>query len=346
MANTINSVHSAFHPTFRNHKTINQAITEGLIKPRSMASVTLYAEQRPVHRPMLGNHFAAYVSGNDRITEIQVHVDGITLKVWEKRIDGTSYVKESHNLGLDIDLLWARFESDVHSGKAQLQDDSGTFQRFLSKNIKFRDAKTGKLRDSTICRRDGISLMVRWLNRQTRFVYRQQDILMRELNAMGENAAWDSFADCPEDNEGIFAKRLAEGTATQLEATLRNMTRRANRLPTIKASEVLDAAPRMLQTKQARMVKLEGNYRAGIGGRGQLDRYRSAPRRAAKVSSVVLYEAMIKRQTERAQAALDAGDCRLCEALLRIVDETTAKLNAANEAAKQAQEEASEQASK
>ena len=323
-------------------RAVNHAIQSGSFLPRSMAKVTLYAEQRPQSRPILRNHWAAYKTGAEQVTEIAVHVDGITIKVWERSLAGTAFVRECFGLGLDAGLLWARFQTDVEAGRAQLSDDSATFQRFLSKNIKHRDPKTGKMHESKIARRDGVSLMVRWLNRQTRFIHRQQDIIMGELNELAGsvNGAWDSLADAPDDNDALLAKHVAEGKATQLQASIRILARRGSAMPMGKVDEVLDRAPASLGVKQARMVKLEGNYTAGVGGQGQLDRYRSAPRRSPKVSAVKVLDAMLSRQMSRAQDALDAGDLALAQSLLKTVEKTEQKLaaaQAAQDAAKQAQ---------
>ena len=309
---------------FRTYQEVNKAILSGYIKPRDMSKVTLTNEQRPRFRPILRNHWACYMTGQNTITELSFHVDGIIIKLWEKDLNGVAFVKEVHDIGLDMNLVWTRFERDVKFGRACLSDDSSTYQRFLSK------AQLNKF-GATIARRDGISLMVRWLRRQERFIVRQQELLMTELKAVGAalgKSAFVGYADYePELSEEAIEKRKAQAKAVRVNAIHKALISRACRMPETKVSEVLDSAPANLCLKQSAMRKIEGGYSAGVGNKGQIDSFRSAPKNPRKQSAESIMRDMAVRQLARAEKALNDGDISEAETLFRLAAETETKAN-------------------
>lgn len=335
VTNSVSSVSSTnsdlavlFSP-FRTFKDVNRGIRAGYIKTRCMSKVTLYTEQRPRFRPVVKNHWACYMSGNEQVTEIAVHPDGITIKVWEKDLNGTAFVAESHNIGLDINLLWARFETDIRSGRAQLSDDSSTFQRFLSRATPMKEGY------SLIARRDGISLMIKWIRRQERYIIRQQNKLVDELNSVAKAIGSASgglcgYADFEDTlSEEAQNARSARAAAIRTEATLKALVFRGTTMPSSKREEVLDCAPATLNVKQSSMNKTEGGYTAGVGGKGQLDRFRAAPRgsMSGKAQAKAILSDMADRQFRRAEAALNEGRIEEAEYLFAQAAQTEAKAN-------------------
>ncbi|MEI7620867.1 MAG: hypothetical protein WCJ57_04865 [Candidatus Falkowbacteria bacterium] len=297
----------------RTYRDTNKGILAGIIKPSCMSKVTLTNEQRPNGRPILRNHWACYRTGQDSVTEYSFHVDGIIIKEWEKGIDGHAFVKEVHDIGLDMNLAWARFETDVRAGRAFLTDDSSTFQLFLSKNQPNRNGMT-------IARRDGISLMVRWMRRQERFIVAQQERLMVELRAVGKamgKSAFVGFADHEEElGEEAAMKREAAAAAVHQDAVYNALIKRTCRMSGAKVSEVLDCAPASLNVKQSSMTKLEGNHHAGVGNKGQIDSFRSAPR-VRKQDAESILRGVAERQFARAEKALASHDYDEAEKLFQ-----------------------------
>ena len=322
---TDSSVVKQLSSPFRTYQEVNKAILSGHIVPRDMSKVTLTNEQRPRFRPVLRNHWACYMTGQNSITELSFHVDGIVIKLWERDLNGVAFVKEVHDIGLDMNLVWTRFERDIKFGRACLSDDSSTYQRFLSK------AKPNKY-GMTTARRDGISLMVRWLRRQERFIERQKDLLMTELKAVGAalgKSAFVGYADYETElSEEAIEKRKAQAKAVRITAIHKALISRASRMTGAKVSEVLDSAPSNLCLKQSAMRKIEGGYSAGVGNKGQIDSYRSAPKSARKQSAESIMRDMAVRQFARAEKALNEGDIEGAESLFRLAAETEAKANA------------------
>jgi len=307
---------------FRTYQDVNKGIQTGLIQPRSMSKVTLTNEQRPRFKPILRNHWACYMTGQNTITELSFHVDGIAIKLWEKDLNGVAFVKEAFDIGLDMNLVWTRFERDIKFGRACLSDDSSTYQRYLAK------AKPNK-HGATIARRDGVSLMIRWLRRQEKFIERQQELLMIELRAVGAamgKSAFVGYADYEEElSTEAIEKRKAQAKAIRLNAVHKALIKRACRMPAAKVSEVLNDAPANLCVKQSAMRKIEGGYSAGVGNKGQIDSYTSAPKNERKQSAQSILKKMASRQFERAQKALNEGNMSQANSLFRIAAETEAK---------------------
>ncbi len=311
---------------YRTYKDINQGILSGLVKPRSMSVVTLTNEQRPKFLPVLRNHWACYMTGPNTITEFSFHVDGIIIRLWEKDVNGVPTVKDCFDVGLDMNLVWVRFEKDVKFGRTYLSDDSSTYQRFLSKTNSPRNH--GVL---TVARRDGISLMVRWLRRQERFILRQQELLMAELNevgkALGKNgligyADYDSTA-----SKEVIEKREAQASAIMTQAIHKALITRASRVSGIKVSEILDSAPNALTVKQSSMAKIEGGHASGVGNKGQLDSFARGPKLRKESAESVLRN-MASRQIARAEKLFNEGNIKEAESLLAIATATQEKADA------------------
>jgi len=232
---------------FRNYHAVNEGIKAGLVKSRDMSKVTLHNEGRPTTRPVLKNHWAAYMSGDNQVTELSFHVDGISLKVWEKDAQGKAFVAVSENLGLDMRLVWLRFEYDVKFGKARLSDDSSSFQRYFVENV-----SNGTVR--LLARKDGISLMVKWLRRQERFINLQCERLEEELSAVGKalggQTSMVGYANYSEnDSEHVKEKRIAKAGKIMQDAVFSALVRRGSSMPSEKVVRILEAPPTALLTK-------------------------------------------------------------------------------------------------
>lgn len=319
----MNNLSQALNSPFRTFRTVNQGIQAGLVKRRDMSRVTLHNENRPRYRPILKNHWACYMSGENEITELSFHPDGITIKVWEKDLQGKPFIKEAHNAGWDMGLVWNRFEHDVRFGRARLSDDSSSFNRFVVKSAHSDNART-------VARKDGVNLMVKWLNRQARYISAQCEKVIQELDKVGKamgKGAFIGFASYSEqDAPHVVEKRIAQATA-QYQTAVHNAIFRGRSMPTSKVSEVLDAPPTALLTKQSSLQKLEGNYAAGVGNKGQLDSFRSSPRNTKAQAQFILAQ-MAERQYKRAQEALDSGNFTEGEKLFKMAEETENKANA------------------
>ena len=312
---------------FRNYHAVNEGIKAGLVKSRDMSKVTLHNEGRPTTRPVLKNHWAAYMSGDNQVTELSFHVDGISLKVWEKDAQGKAFVAVSENLGLDMRLVWLRFEYDVKFGKARLSDDSSSFQRYFVENV-----SNGTVR--LLARKDGISLMVKWLRRQERFINLQCERLEEELSAVGKalggQTSMVGYANYSEnDSEHVKEKRIAKAGKIMQDAVFSALVRRGSSMPSEKVVRILEAPPTALLTKQSSMSKIEGNYSAGTGNKGQLDSYRVAPRNRKADARAILAD-MAARQFARAEKAMNEGMFDEGERLFALAAETEAKANALN----------------
>jgi hypothetical protein len=314
---------------FRNYHAINEGIKAGLVKSRDMSKVTLHNEGRHATRPILRNHWAAYVSGDDQVTEFSFHVDGITLKVWEKDVQGEAIVVVSENLGFDMGLVWKRFEYDVKFGKARLSDDSSSFQRYFIENT---NGGTVRL----LARKDGIALMVKWLRRQERFINLQCERLEEELSrvgaALGGQTSMVGYANYSDtDSEHVKEKRIARAGKIMQDAVFSALIRRGSSMPSSKVERVLDAPPTALLTKQSSLHKIEGGYSAGVGNKGQIDSYRVAPRNR-KIEARAILADMAARQLARAEKAMNEGMFDEGERLFALAAETEAKANALNTA--------------
>jgi hypothetical protein len=312
---------------FRNYRVVNDGIKAGLVKSRDMSKVTLHNEGRPATRPILRNHWAAYMSGDNQVTELSFHVDGITLKVWEKDDQGRAYVAVSENLGFDMALVWKRFEYDVKFGKARLSDDSSSFQRYFVENV-----NNGTVR--LLARKDGISLMIKWLRRQERFITRQCQLLEDELSAVGAalggQTSMVGYANYSEsDSDHVKEKRIAKAGKIMQDAVFSALVRRGSSMPSEKVERVLDAPPTALLTKQSSLHKIEGGYSAGVGNKGQIDSYRVAPRNR-KIEARAILTDMAARQLARAEKAMNEGMFDEGERLFALAAETEAKANALN----------------
>lgn len=320
---------AALASPFRNYRVVNDGIKAGLVKSRDMSKVTLHNEGRPATRPILRNHWAAYMSGDNQVTEFSFHVDGITLKVWEKDANGVAFVAVSENLGFDMRLVWLRFEYDVKFGKARLSDDSSSFQRYFIENT---NGGTVRL----LARKDGISLMIKWLRRQERFITRQCQMLQDELDevgkALGGQTSMVGYANYSDtDSEHVKEKRIARSGKIMQDAVFSALIRRGSSMPTSKVERVLEAPPTALLTKQSSLHKIEGNYSAGTGNKGQLDSYRVAPRNR-KIEARAILADMAARQLARAEKAMNEGMFDEGERLFALAAETEAKANALNTA--------------
>lgn len=320
---------AALASPFRNYHVVNEGIRQGLVKSRDMSKVTLHNEGRPATRPILRNHWAAYMSGDNQVTEFSFHVDGISLKVWEKDADGVAFVAVSENLGFDMALVWRRFEYDVRFGKARLSDDSSSFQRYFIENT---NGGTVRL----LARKDGIALMIKWLRRQERFITRQCQMLEDELSqvgaALGGQTSMVGYANYSDTNsEHVKEKRIARAGKIMQDAVFSALIRRGSSMPSDKVERVLEAPPTALLTKQSSLHKIEGGYSAGVGNKGQIDSYRVAPRNR-KIEARAILADMAARQLARAEKAMNEGMFDEGERLFALAAETEAKANALNTA--------------